>query len=82
MKNPQTTKEWQEAVDMAELCLYVDSAVQYGLLKVVPLDQTKDWWYRDSNVNVERCRQILEQGKAKNITPKPLDDLIKTYMHP
>lgn len=72
--NPVTKEEWQEAVNAANTCLILDSCVQYGLIQRVPIDEqgnrTKDWWYRDSGVNVARCQEILERGAFLNIYPQ------------
>jgi hypothetical protein len=32
MDEPETTKEWQEAVNLAELYSLVDSAIKFGLI--------------------------------------------------
>jgi hypothetical protein len=32
-RDPETADEWQEAVDIAEFWLLIDSARQYGLVK-------------------------------------------------
>jgi hypothetical protein len=54
---PSTAAEWQEAVDLAEFLLTLDSARQYGLVTGGP------------TVNVDRCAQLLEEGAARGITP-------------
>ncbi len=59
MKDPQTPEEWQEAVDMAEFYLTLESARMYGLVVGGP------------DVNSERCLDILERGKAKGVKPSP-----------
>lgn len=33
MRDPLTPEEWQEAADLAELMLHIDSARQYGLIE-------------------------------------------------
>lgn len=58
MKEPRTSEEWQEAVDIASACLLIHSAQLYGLVIGGP------------NVNADRCAQILELGKARKIYPR------------
>lgn len=58
MREPKTTEEWQEAVDIAHACLLLDAARQYGLVIGGP------------EVNADRCAQILELGKARKIYPR------------
>lgn len=58
-KEPQTRAEWQEAVDLAEFALHLDSARQYGLVTGGP------------KFNIERCEQILRDGKSRGIRPSP-----------
>lgn len=58
-RNPGTPAEWQLAVDSAEACLLLDSARQYGLIEGGP------------GVNVDRCVEILEHGRARGIVPTP-----------
>ena len=59
VKTPQTPSEWQHAVDAAEGCLALDSARQYGLVSGGPV------------INVERCEEILREGRKRNIRPSP-----------
>jgi hypothetical protein len=59
MKEPETTQDWQEAVDAAEGALALDSARKYGLVKGGP------------EVNVSRCEAILERGKKRRVVPAP-----------
>lgn len=61
MTDPQTPEEWQVAVDGANAALLVDSARQYGLITGGPI------------VNVERCIEILERGKALGYLPKEIE---------
>jgi hypothetical protein len=56
-RDPATPDEWQAAVNAAEACLLVDSARQYGLITGGPV------------VDVARCDEILEQGRARQIVP-------------
>ena len=56
-RDPQNTKEWQEAVDAAEAYLGLDSAKAYGLVRGGPV------------VNVFRCEQIIRKGRDRGIIP-------------
>ena len=55
---PSSAAEWQEAVDLADVLLRVDSAEQYGLIT-------------GPRVDVERCERILDAGKSLGYTPRP-----------
>ena len=58
MKNdPTTPTEWQEAVDLAEFYVCLDSAAKYGLVTGGP------------QINLERCEQILRDGRALGYRP-------------
>lgn len=57
MKQPRTRDQWQEAVDLAEVYLVIDSARKYGLVRGGPA------------VDVDRCEQLLAGGRARGITP-------------
>jgi hypothetical protein len=57
MIDPQTPEQWQIAVDLAEFYLLVDSARVYGLIET------------NQQINVDRCQEILDRGRAKGITP-------------
>jgi hypothetical protein len=69
MKNPRTSAEWQEAVDMAHACLALDSARQYGLVTGGP------------GVNVARCIDILDEGKRRGVAPSPdaIENFVKAF---
>lgn len=67
-QDPQTPEEWKDAVNAAEYSLLIDSAIQYGLLERRDERGNK---IPGSGVNVERCIQILEQGKKLGIFPDP-----------
>jgi hypothetical protein len=54
-RDPQTPAEWQDAVNAAEACLLLDSARLYGFVTGGP------------GVNIARCEQILEGGRARQI---------------
>ncbi len=66
-RDPQTTAEWQEAVDAAAFYIALDSARQYGLVTGGPM------------VNIERCEEIIKQGETWGTYPHPLDQLIERY---
>ena len=58
MKDPESGAEWQLVVDLAESYLRVDSARQYGLISGGP------------GVNVARCQDLLQRGKALGWVPR------------
>jgi hypothetical protein len=55
--SPKTPAEWQASVDAALALLQLDSARQYGLITGRP------------TVNVDRCLEILELGRARGFEP-------------
>lgn len=55
--NPKTPAEWKRVTALAEACLLLDSARQYGLVTGGP------------QVNVDRCVEILDRGKALGYVP-------------
>jgi hypothetical protein len=67
-RNPNTPAEWQEAVDLAEFHLLVDSAKQYGLVEGGP------------RVNTRRCDYILREGKKRGVYPASHETLINRYL--
>ena len=56
-RQPRTTAEWHEAVDLAEVHLLIHSARCYGLITGGP------------EVNVDRCQKILKKGRQLGIIP-------------
>jgi len=56
-RDPRTREEWQEAVDLAEAALRIDSAKKYGLITGGPA------------IDVGRCETILAQGKLRGLAP-------------
>ena len=50
-------KEWQEAVDLANFYLLLDSCRQYGSVTGGP------------KINVDRCVEIIQEGKKRGISP-------------
>lgn len=57
MRDPKTPAEWRQAVALAEACLLLDSARQYGLVTGGP------------GVDAERCEDILRRGAEQGIRP-------------
>lgn len=55
---PVTTQHWQDAVDAAHMLTMLEHARVFGLLN------------DDSTVNVERCAEIIEDGKTRGIRPR------------
>lgn len=55
MTDPETPAEWRAAVVMAEACVLLDSARQYGLVVGGPV------------VDVERCLALIERGRARGV---------------
>ncbi|HKP85608.1 MAG TPA: hypothetical protein VJZ26_05910 [Blastocatellia bacterium] len=58
MIDPETTDEWQEAVNIAHICLLLRSAQLFGLVIGAPF------------VNADRCARILELGRERKIYPQ------------
>jgi hypothetical protein len=59
VNDPRTPEQWQDAVDAAEGALRLHAARMYGLVKGGP------------GVDVVRCVEILEAGRARGVTPAP-----------
>jgi hypothetical protein len=57
-RDPVTAEEWREAVDAAAFVLALDSCRQYGLI---------EW---DQEIDVDRCVEILERGRARGYAPE------------
>jgi len=57
-KEPRTPAEWQEAVDLAEGFLLIESARSYGLITGGP------------KVDVARCEEILVAGRRRGVRPR------------
>lgn len=68
MRDPETNEEWKEAVNGAAFLLLLDSCRQYGLVET------------DVAVDVQRCEEILADGKARGFVPDPTDTLIESYL--
>lgn len=69
-RDPRTHGEWQEAVNLAELALLLDSCRLYGLIKT------------EMRPNLDRCELILKRGAEKGFKPLPADKLVKAYINP
>jgi hypothetical protein len=54
MKDPETTEQWQAAVDTVVAILNAEHARTFGL----------------ATINIARCREILERARAKGILPR------------
>jgi hypothetical protein len=70
VNEPESPKEWQEAVNLAELYSLVDSAVKYGLVEYT------------GKISIERCYDILEQGRKRGVYPvkAQVDQLIQEFV--
>ena len=55
---PVTDRQWQDAVDAAHALLTLEAARLYGLVTGGP------------EVNVERCVEIIEDGRSRGILPR------------
>ena len=66
MKEPQTRKEWQEAVNLAWAGLSLDSARLYGLLTGGP------------KFDVQRCVELLRRGEEIGI--RPANDAVERFI--
>jgi hypothetical protein len=67
-RNPRTPGEWQEAVDIAEFFLLLDSSNKYGLTQGGP------------GINVDRCEAILKEGRAIGYRPASAKDLAARFI--
>jgi hypothetical protein len=59
VEDPQTKEQWQEAADLAEFYLHLDSAQRYGLVTGGP------------DINFDRCEEILREARQRGIRPAP-----------
>jgi len=69
-RDPVTPAEWQEAVDMAEFLLLLESAKMYGLISF------------ETKISAKRCCQVIEIGAAKGYRPASENDLIRRFLVP
>lgn len=65
-QDPTGSVQWQEAVDLADALLMLDSARAYGLVTGGPA------------VNIERCDEILKRGHDLGF--RPTKDAIKRLL--
>ena len=65
-QDPAGSVQWQEAVDLADALLLLDSARAYGLVSGGPA------------VNIERCDDILKRGHDLGF--RPTKDAIKRLL--
>ncbi len=61
MKEPETDAEWQEAVNGAAGMRMIADCKMYGLIAGGP------------NIDVSRCDEILERGRARGVLPSMPD---------
>lgn len=62
-RDPQTSDEWQQAVDAAHALLLIHSARSYGLIEGAP------------KINTARCEAILKLGRDRG--HHPADDALE-----
>jgi hypothetical protein len=67
-RNPKTAGEWQEAVNVAEFLLLIDSARQYGLIT------------GGAEVDANRASAILARGRQLGYRPLRLEELLRRYL--
>jgi hypothetical protein len=67
MRDPRTNAEWTEAVNMAAFLLAIHSGVLYGLLET------------NIKIDVDRCDEILKEGRDRSIYPLGIDSLVRKY---
>ncbi len=56
-RSPKSPEEWQDAVNVANKCRLIHDAFLYGIIT-------------DPRINVERCNELLEEGKRRGFTPR------------
>jgi len=66
--DPETPEQWQQAVNIAEFMLALDSARQYGLIET------------DIQLVVERCDDILRRGREKGFVPASIEELCRCFI--
>lgn len=62
MIEPLTPRDWQDAVNAADHAIQLHAARFYGLVTFL------DCWV---DINIDRCREMLERGAAQGIVPRP-----------
>ena len=60
--------ELQEAIDVAEFLVLLDSARQYGLVDGGP------------ELDEQRCELIRAEARRRGVQPAPLDELVRRYI--
>jgi hypothetical protein len=58
VKDPESLEDWQLAVDAAKGYVALEASRQYGLVTGGP------------GVNLERCYEILEEGRRRGLKPR------------
>ena len=66
-KEPETAEQWQEAVNLAESYLLLDSARQYGLIEGGP------------PIDTARCEELLQRGKQQGFQPQSAGELAALF---
>lgn len=66
-QNPETTEEWQAAVDAADALLRLNAARIYGLVRGGP------------DVNAERCWELVHRGRELHGI-EPSDDVVERFV--
>jgi hypothetical protein len=67
-RTPRTRAEWQEAADMAQFCLLLDAARQWGLVTGGPV------------INADRCGLIIDAAQGLGIRPAAAEKLCERYI--
>jgi hypothetical protein len=69
-RDPITSTEWQEAVDLAEFFLLLESAKMYGLITC------------ETVISPKRCCEILHRGALAGFMPASESELIRRFLVP
>jgi hypothetical protein len=69
VKEPRTPAQWQEAVDLADFYVRLDSARKYGLVTGGP------------DIDLGRCEELLKLGRLRGVRPSPgsVDRLARAF---
>lgn len=72
IKNPETSQEWQDVMDIADAAIRLDAARKYGLVKGGP------------KVNLKRCQEIVELAKSRGhcVGPNSIQKFIAACTKP
>jgi hypothetical protein len=68
VRDPETDREWQDAVDAAKGALALESARTYGLVTGGP------------DVDVRRCNVILGRGASRRPPVLPSADAVERFL--